>query len=64
MMLPQEFDWSRCVVLIPYDDIQNIATILSAIPQSQCDSMRKVALEAYEKFQGDNLVSTIRYYFQ
>jgi hypothetical protein len=64
MMLPQEFDWSQCVVFLSYDDIPRIADILAAIPQEKREAMCKKALEAYDAFQGDNLVSTIRNYFK
>lgn len=64
MVLPPEFDWSSCMVVVPYDQIAQLSGILSSISHEKIKKMQEGCLRAYTQFQGTNLVSTIRHYFR
>lgn len=63
MMLPDFFDWSRCVILIKEADIATVDAVIRAMSQEKEMAMRKACYEAYAYFQGKNFVSVIRDYF-
>lgn len=63
MMLPENFDWSRCVIFIKEADVASIDSIIRGVSTETEAAMRKACYEAYAYFQGKNFVSVIRDYF-
>jgi hypothetical protein len=64
MWLPEEFDWSSCVVIIQEKEVRQIPDILRRISTDQEKLMRQSCIEAYQKFSGSNLVSSIRFLYE
>jgi len=64
MMLPDEIDWSSCIIRIPEKDIIRVNEVIRNIPIEQEETMRKNCLIAYELSANENLVRTIHCYYQ
>jgi len=64
LLLPIGFDWDSCIIKVKEKNINNIPHVLSQIPTSKQVPMRNLCLKAFELFSGENLVRTIRLYYQ
>jgi hypothetical protein len=62
-LLPEGYDWDRCVVRIAEKDVADVASLIESIPPETEESMRSECLTAYALFSGDNLVRCIRVHY-
>lgn len=62
--LPEEFDWSECVVFVSEKEILNIPQILKSITKDKEEKMREKCIEAFCKFSNENLISPIINYYK
>jgi hypothetical protein len=62
-LLPEGYDWDRCVVRIAEKDVADLVRVIEAISPETEESMRSESLKAYDLFSGDNLVRCIRVHY-
>ena len=63
MRLPPNFDWSKCVIRVPENEIAMIPSILEKVTPKQEAEMRQACYQAHELFSKRNITSVVHHYF-
>lgn len=59
IILPENFDWTKCAIFVPEKDINKIDSIIRNIPPKKELLLRKNCITAYSMFSDNNYISPI-----
>jgi len=63
-LLPEGFDWTKCVIQVKEKDIKTVPVVLSKISKKHEEIMRNNCYKAYSLYSGDNFISVVRQYYK